>query len=123
MEDSVQSPAINLVPPESSNSQMNPLLVEPEPELEPKPPRPPKRKSESGGGRAPSTVWDHFDKVVGTDGKRRAVYWKKCRIFLRFLKLFYVATKKFSGSLFVTSNAFYKEMFVIENKINQLILE
>ncbi|KAL7238995.1 hypothetical protein ACSBR2_004984 [Camellia fascicularis] len=58
---------------------MNPLLVEPEPELEPKPPRPPKRKSESGAGRAPSTVWDHFDKVVGTNGKRRAVckYCKK----------------------------------------------
>ncbi|XP_028084186.1 zinc finger BED domain-containing protein RICESLEEPER 2-like [Camellia sinensis] len=49
--------------------------------------------------------------------------WKKCRIFLRFLKLFYIATKKFSGSLFVTSNGFYKEIFVIESKIHQLILE
>ncbi|XP_028124712.1 zinc finger BED domain-containing protein RICESLEEPER 2-like [Camellia sinensis] len=43
---------------------------------------------------------------------------KKCRIFLRFLKLFHVATKKFLRSLFVTSNAFYKEMFVIQSKIN-----
>lgn len=42
---------------------------------------------------------------------------------MRFLKLFYLVTKKFSRSLFVTSNAFYKEMFVIESKINQLILE
>ncbi|XP_028065061.1 zinc finger BED domain-containing protein RICESLEEPER 2-like [Camellia sinensis] len=49
--------------------------------------------------------------------------WKKYRLFLRFLKLFYLATKKFVGSLFVTSNAFYEEMFVIERKINQLILE
>lgn len=49
--------------------------------------------------------------------------WKKCRLFVRFLKLFYLATKKFSGSLFVTSNAFYKEMFKIESTINQLILD
>ncbi|GMP86562.1 hypothetical protein CsSME_00039293 [Camellia sinensis var. sinensis] len=63
----------------SKRSQDGQGDVEPEPELELKPPRPPKRKSESGGGRAPSTVWDHFDKVVGTDGKRRAVckYCKK----------------------------------------------
>ncbi|CAL5384876.1 unnamed protein product [Camellia sinensis] len=88
MEDSMQSPAINLVPPESTNSQMNPLLVEPEPELEPKPPRPPKRKSESsGGGRAPSTVWDHFDKVVGTDGKRRAVLWSQAHLQLQPIML------------------------------------
>ena len=66
----------------------------------------------------------YFEDVDG--GIRRSpneLHWKKCRIFLRFLKLFYVATKKFSGSLFVTSNVFYKEMFVIESKINQLILE
>ncbi|XP_028104475.1 zinc finger BED domain-containing protein RICESLEEPER 2-like [Camellia sinensis] len=49
--------------------------------------------------------------------------WKKYRLFLRFVKLFYLTTKKFLGSLFVTSNAFYKEIFVIESKINQLILE
>ncbi|XP_028053531.1 zinc finger BED domain-containing protein RICESLEEPER 2-like [Camellia sinensis] len=49
--------------------------------------------------------------------------WKKCRLFVRFLKLFYLATKKFSGSLFVTSNAFYKEMFKIESTINQLIFD
>ncbi|XP_028116579.1 zinc finger BED domain-containing protein RICESLEEPER 2-like [Camellia sinensis] len=66
----------------------------------------------------------YFKDVNG--GIRRSpneLDWKKCRIFLRLLKLFYVATKKFSGSLFVTSNSFCKEMFVIENKINQLILE
>ncbi|XP_028051833.1 zinc finger BED domain-containing protein RICESLEEPER 1-like [Camellia sinensis] len=66
----------------------------------------------------------YFKDVDG--GIRRSsneLDWKKCRLFLRFLKLFYLATKKFSGSLFVTSNAFYKEMFVFESKINQLILE
>ncbi|XP_028078736.1 zinc finger BED domain-containing protein RICESLEEPER 2-like [Camellia sinensis] len=66
----------------------------------------------------------YFKNVDG--GIRRSLNeldWKKYRLFLRFLKLFYLATKKFSGSLFVTSNAFYKEMFVIESKISQLILE
>ncbi|XP_028068326.1 zinc finger BED domain-containing protein RICESLEEPER 1-like [Camellia sinensis] len=35
--------------------------------------------------------------------------------------MFYNATKRFSGSLFVTSNTFYTEIFVIENMIGQLI--
>ncbi|CAL5361786.1 unnamed protein product [Camellia sinensis] len=47
--------------------------------------------------------------------------WNNCRIFLKFLKLFYNATKRFSGSLFVTSNCFFDEMFVIQTKIEQLI--
>ncbi|XP_028061486.1 zinc finger BED domain-containing protein RICESLEEPER 2-like [Camellia sinensis] len=66
----------------------------------------------------------YFKDVDG--GIRRSpneLDWKKYRLFLRFLKLFYLTTKKFLGSLFVTSNAFYKEIFVIESKINQLILK
>ncbi|XP_028104527.1 zinc finger BED domain-containing protein RICESLEEPER 2-like [Camellia sinensis] len=47
--------------------------------------------------------------------------WDNCRVFLKFLKMFYNATKRFSGSLFVTSNTFYAEFFVIENMIGQLI--
>lgn len=47
--------------------------------------------------------------------------WNNCRIFLKFLKLFYNATKRFSGSLFVTSNYFFDEMFVSQTKIEQLI--
>ena len=38
-----------------------------------------------------------------------------------FLKLFYNATKKFSGSLYVTSNTFFDEMFVIQENIAHLI--
>ncbi|CAL5354556.1 unnamed protein product [Camellia sinensis] len=65
---SFESTGSPIVPPESSNSQTNVFPSESKP---PKPPN--KRKSESSGGRAPSSVWDHFDKVIGEDGKRRAV--------------------------------------------------
>ncbi|XP_028085593.1 zinc finger BED domain-containing protein RICESLEEPER 2-like [Camellia sinensis] len=58
-------------------------------------------------------------------GERRemptAEAWDNCRVFLKFLRMFYNATKRFSGSLFVTSNTFYTEIFVIENMIGQLI--
>ena len=37
-----------------------------------------------------------------------------------FLKLFYNATKKFSGSLYVTANTFFDEMFVIQENISHL---
>ncbi|XP_030958950.1 uncharacterized protein LOC115980889 [Quercus lobata] len=42
---------------------------------------------------------------------------QNCRAFVTFLRLFYNATKKFSGSLYVTSNAFYDEIFVIQEKV------
>ena len=38
---------------------------------------------------------------------------QNCRAFMTFLRLFYNATKKFSGSLYVTSNAFYDVIFII----------
>ena len=43
------------------------------------------------------------------------------RAFVTFLRLFYNATKKFSGSLYVTSNAFYDEIFVIQEIISNLV--
>ncbi|KAL4607447.1 hypothetical protein ACB092_09G175100 [Castanea dentata] len=49
------------------------------------------------------------------------VDFKNCRTFVGFLKLFYNATKKFSGSLYVTSNTFFDEMFVIQENIAHLI--
>ncbi|KAK4564411.1 hypothetical protein RGQ29_006467 [Quercus rubra] len=42
------------------------------------------------------------------------------RTFVGFLKLFYNATKKFSGSLYVTANTFFDEMFVIQENISHL---
>ena len=49
------------------------------------------------------------------------VNFQNCRTFVGFLKLFYNATKKFSGSLYVTSNTFFDEMFVIQENIAHLI--
>ena len=38
---------------------------------------------------------------------------QNCRAFMTLLRLFYNATKKLSSYLYVTSNAFYDEIFVI----------
>jgi len=38
-----------------------------------------------------------------------------------FLSLFYNATKKFSSSFYVTSNAFFDEIIVIQENISHLI--
>ena len=46
---------------------------------------------------------------------------QNCRTFVTFLRLFYNATKKFSGSLYVTSVAFYDEIFVIQESISNLV--
>jgi hypothetical protein len=43
-----------------------------------------------------------------------------CRLFVSFLKLFYNATKKFSGSLYVISNTFFDEIYIIQTKIIEL---
>ncbi|KAI8559435.1 hypothetical protein RHMOL_Rhmol04G0173600 [Rhododendron molle] len=47
--------------------------------------------------------------------------WKKCGLFVTFLKLFYDATNKFSASLFVTSNVFFHELYEVQVKIDELI--
>ena len=44
--------------------------------------------------------------------------WEACRKFVKFLKLFYNATKRFSSSLYVTSNAFFDEIYMIKRKID-----
>ena len=47
--------------------------------------------------------------------------WKNCKSLVKFLKLFYDATKRFSGSMYVTSNAFFDDIFVIQTNFDQLI--
>ena len=54
-------------------------------------------------------------------GSPSGVDFQNCRTFASFLKLFYNATKKFSFSLYVTSNTFFDEMFVIQENIAHLI--
>ena len=46
---------------------------------------------------------------------------QNCRAFVIFLRLFYNATKKFSDFLYVTSNDFYDEIFVIQESTSNLV--
>ncbi|KAK9265824.1 hypothetical protein L1049_001791 [Liquidambar formosana] len=46
--------------------------------------------------------------------------WDNARVFVRFLKLFYNVTLKFSGSLYVTSNAFFYELISVQSKLISL---
>jgi hypothetical protein len=46
--------------------------------------------------------------------------WEKARSFIKFLKLFYTVTLKFSGSLYVTSNSFFHELISMHTSISQL---
>ena len=49
----------------------------------------------------------------GGMGSPGGIDFQNCRTFVGFLKLLYNATKKFLGSLYVTANTFFEEMFVI----------
>ena len=49
----------------------------------------------------------------GGMGSPSGIYFKNCRTFVGFLKLFHNVMKKFSGSLYVTTNSFFDEIFVI----------
>ena len=40
------------------------------------------------------------------------------RKFVKFLKLFYNATKRFSSSLYVTSNTFFDDIYMIKRQID-----
>ena len=62
------------------------------------------RKKEDNGG-----LWSSS----GSD-------FQNCRISVTFLRFFYNATKKFSSSLYVTSNNFFNEIFVIQKNIVHL---
>nr|XP_023928517.1 uncharacterized protein LOC112039836 [Quercus suber] len=46
---------------------------------------------------------------------------QSCRAFVTFSRLFYNATKKFSDSLYVTSSAFYDEIFVIQEMVEVMV--
>ncbi|KAI8546962.1 hypothetical protein RHMOL_Rhmol07G0160200 [Rhododendron molle] len=46
--------------------------------------------------------------------------WEKIKLYVKFLKVFYVVTLKFSGSLYVTCNVFFDEMVLIQQDIMKL---
>ncbi|XP_074359583.1 zinc finger BED domain-containing protein DAYSLEEPER-like [Apium graveolens] len=52
--------------------------------------------------------------LIGPPGSKD---WENCVFFCRFLKVFYEATLKFSASLFVTSNSYFHEVFVVRGKL------
>ena len=62
----------------------------------------------------------HKQQTSGGLGAPNASDFYDCRLFVNFLKLFYNATNKFSSSLYVTSNTFFDEIYVIQIKINEL---
>ena len=46
--------------------------------------------------------------------------WENVKTFVKFLGIFYEATLRFSGSLFVTSNTYFHELISIEDQLQQL---
>ncbi|KAH7839452.1 hypothetical protein Vadar_004351 [Vaccinium darrowii] len=56
----------------------------------------------------------------GNVGPPTSTDWDKVKLYVSFLKVFYVATLKFSGSLYVTCNAFFDEMVLIQQAIKKL---
>ncbi|WCJ38060.1 hypothetical protein M5689_019139 [Euphorbia peplus] len=64
-----------------------------------------------------SKYLEHFDS-----GPPNVDDWKNARCFIKFLKLFYNATLKFSGSLFVTSNTFFHEIMSIQSVLHRLFM-
>ena len=46
--------------------------------------------------------------------------WKEVDTLVKFLKIFYNATLRFSGSLYVTSNYFFNELVLIHSKLINL---
>ena len=46
--------------------------------------------------------------------------WMMAKLYVKFLKLFYNATLRFSGSLYVTSNSFFMEIILIKKAIKKL---
>ena len=43
----------------------------------------------------------------------------RARVFVKFLKMFYDVTLKFSGSLHVTSNIFFKELVAMQRTLQK----
>ena len=58
-------------------------------------------------------------RVVALGAPDASVFYD-CRLFVNFLRLFYNATKKFSGSLYDSSNSLFDEIYIIQTKINEL---
>ncbi|KAF7116969.1 hypothetical protein RHSIM_RhsimUnG0008700 [Rhododendron simsii] len=67
-----------------------------------------KRKKKRGRGRK-----ENVGPPTSSD-------WEKIKLYVKFLRVFYIATLKFSGSLYVTCNVFFDEMVLILQDIVKL---
>lgn len=62
---------------------------------------------DDGNGKTPIGPPNSFD-------------WENIQAFSKFLKLFYEAALQFSGSLFVTSNAYFHELVLIQSELSSM---
>ncbi|KAL5576740.1 hypothetical protein UlMin_018439 [Ulmus minor] len=46
--------------------------------------------------------------------------WEKVQVFVKFLRTFYKVTTRISGSLYVTSNLFFKEICIVQGNLKEL---
>lgn len=73
---------------------------------------------------------DAFERLAEDDSKFKSYFsnkvigppttedWRTVRVFVRFLKLFYNVTVRFSGILYVTSNVFFHEIVSLQSKLS-----
>ena len=61
----------------------------------------------------------HFEKekIKGPPEKED---WNTTRVFVKFLKMFYNVTLKFSGSLHITPNIFFKELVAMQRTLQKM---
>ena len=59
---------------------------------------------------------DHGNKRIGPP---TIDDWKNVAVFVKFLKVFYDVTAKISGSLYVTSNSYFHELWGIQELLIQ----
>ena len=57
------------------------------------------------------------DKCLGPS---EGIHWQNVRVLIKFLRMFYQVTLKFSRSLYVTSNIFFHEIVEIHARLTQL---
>ena len=55
-----------------------------------------------------------------SNGLPRFLDWENVRLFTKFIGMFYEATLRFFGSLFVTTNVYFHELVSLQDQLNQL---
>ncbi|KAF7141255.1 hypothetical protein RHSIM_Rhsim06G0136800 [Rhododendron simsii] len=81
------------------------------------------KDDEFSKGEEENEINGAFGGNIGSGEKRKPTKkdWGDCRTFVHFLRLFYIATKRFLGFLYVTSDVFFKDMYVIQLEVEKLL--